>query len=192
MSITEAMIVDVSRPDVPSGPGTNQEALVRFKLTSDRDTVMGSSAKLAGFSDNQGKPTAGIRLKVPPRLRTAFRVLFRYGQALRRRHGQGMRRHIKFDDTERNLFLNVKLPGDEKWSRVSLEVARRGLRARDLASDGDLERRLDIGGPLADGDRPRAMSLSTDNGNPPAARQSGPTPSGSSWTGRRSGSLAMD
>ena len=144
--VTEQMIEKIHKPDVPSGPGTKSEMIVVFKHASTRDSVMGASAKLAPFTDTSGRPTAGLRLEVPPSLRVSFAILYKYGQMLRTRHGQGLRRHVKFDDIDMTLYLNIKLPGDEKWSRVSLEVARRGMKARDKLASDELERRLDMGG----------------------------------------------
>ena len=178
--VTEATIESITRPDVPSGPGVRLEVIVTFFLSSVRDSVMGASSKLASFIDTTGKPTAGIRLEVPPAHRVDFSVLFKYGQMLRTRHGQGLRRHVKFEDVERSLFLNVKLPGDDAWSRVTVDVARRGLRSRNLARDVDVERRMDINGPSAADGRPRAASTSAQpmQTTPPSQQQS-------TWTGRR-------
>ena len=180
LQVTEDKIEDVYRPSMKSGPGVLNEVVVVFVLASTRDMVMGASAKLAPYVDGSGKPTAGIRIQVPSALKSHFGVLFRYGQVLRTRHGIGFRRHIKFNDIDRALFLNVKLPGDETWSRVSYEVARRGLRARETLRDNDLERRLDVNGPSAAG-RPRASSESS---VPMLLDQ--PAPTTAPWTGRRS------
>lgn len=173
-------IEEVSRVSLPSGPGVRDEVLVRFKDAVLRDTVMSSASKLAPFVDAEGRATAGMRLEVPPKLQQSFRVLFKYGQNLRARHGAGTRRHVKFCDTERNLFLNVKLPGDESWSRVSTEVALRGMRARQSITDDQLERRLDITGPLKENPRPRAASTA---GPPPPTQAS-------AWMRRSGGSTS--
>lgn len=133
------------------------EVIVRFKHNKDRDTVLGSVGKLSDCINEQGRPTAGVRIQVLAHLQASFRSLFKYGQMLRARYGQGTRRHIKFDDTNQSLFLNAKLPGDESWSQVSLDVARRGLKAREVLTDEEMERRLDITGPLAP--RPHSASL---------------------------------
>lgn len=142
---------------------------------------MGAASKLSSFIDVNGKATAGMRMEVPSRLQQSFRVLFKYGQNLRARHGQGTRRHVKFCDLERNLFLNIKLPGDEGWSKVSLEVAMRGMRARETMSNGQLERRLDITGPFTSQPRPRASSTAGPSGPPPPTQAS-------AWTRRSGGS----
>ena len=73
---------------------------------------------------DNGIPTAGLRLEIPEELMGQFRLLSRFGARLRARHGSGTKRHIKFDDLEGALFMNIKLPGDEAWSRVTAETAR--------------------------------------------------------------------
>ena len=174
--LSMSTLESVSRPDIPSGPGVSNEVLVTFNAVSVRDQVMGTASKLAPFVDANGKPTAGMRIQIPRRLQTDFRILFKYGQTLRTRHGEGTRRHVKFEDTTRSLYLNVKLPGDEQWSRVSTELASRGLRAREVANDGVLEKRLDITGTA----RPRSSSTSA----PPNPIRP------SAWTARRSDSVS--
>ena len=182
--ITEVMIEHISRPEIPSGPAVRDEVLVIFREVAVRDMVMGSSAMLAQCVDESGRPTAGVRLEVPPPLRTAFRVLYKFGQSLRSKYGQGTRRHIKFDDMERTLFLNARLPGDENWTRISLAVAKKGLRSRELLADDEVERRFDISGPFPQ--RPRARSE--------GQLSNGPTPMDtarpSAWTGARAGSTS--
>ena len=169
-------VEDVSRVQLPSGPGVTDEVLVRFRTAVLRDLVMGSASRLGTFIDRDGRATAGMRMEVPTKLQQSFRVLFKYGSNLRARHGPGTRRHVKFCDTDHTLYLNVKLPGDDSWSRVSLQVAIRGMRARETINDGQLERRLDITGPFQDARR-RATSVTA----PPKPTEA------SAWT-RRAGS----
>ena len=176
-NLTEDMVESISRPDFPSGPMAVSEALVRFARVEFRDNVMGSSARLAGKIDSAGKPTAGIRVEVPKSLTSCFKTLERYGQQLRSRHGPGTRRHVKFDDIDHSLYLNAKLPGDVRWTKISLDVARRGIKTREKLTSADIERRMDIGG-TADPERPRAVSTS---GATPMETQ----PSAPVWTGRR-------
>lgn len=167
-------VTEVSRPAIPSSSLARNEIIVLFSSISIRDTVVGASGKLASFVDNAGKPTAGIRMEVSPALRTTFSALYKFGQHLRTRHGAQTRKHVKFDDLEKTLFLNIKLPGDEKWSRVSLEVAKRGLRTREALTNEALERRLDVAGQPAL-DRPRAASVSSMDTAPPATNPIAPS-----------------
>ena len=178
-SISENMIEDIVAARIPSGPGVDREAIITFKDARTRDLVMGSASKLAEYIDSNGKPTAGMRMEIPSFLQQEFRVLFRYGQTLRTRHGVGTRRHVKFDEMEKSLYLNVRLPRDDRWSLVSLEMAKRGLRTKELIDGDRLEQRLDIGGPIQD--KPRSMSLGDNAGQPPGS---------SGWTGRRAESVS--
>lgn len=72
-------------------------------------------------------PTAGTRLEIPLELRETFKLLARFRTRLRARHGLGTKRHIEFDDYLGSLFINIKLPGDESWTRVSPSMARNDL-----------------------------------------------------------------
>ena len=65
-NVTESMFEEVSKTLLPSGPGVKDEVLVRFKDARVRDSVIGSAARLAPFHDDSGRPTAGIRIEVPP------------------------------------------------------------------------------------------------------------------------------
>lgn len=121
-SVSGNMIESVTPVRVPSGPGVFEEVLLVLANPRVRDLIVGASAKLANFKDADGRPMAGIRIEVPPFLTPSFKTLFRFGQTLRARHGVGTRRHVKFNDTSMSLYLNVCLPGDKRWSRVSLEV----------------------------------------------------------------------
>ena len=94
-----------------------------------RDLTVVNSVNLSGRVDKSGKPTAGLRLEIPPELRDTFRLLSRFGTRLRARHGEGTKRHVKFDDYEGSLYANIKLPGDTTWTRVSPEMARKDLQA---------------------------------------------------------------
>ena len=101
----------------------NKEALVTFYCPRKRDVVVANSPNLSNLMDN-GVPTAGLRLEIPNELMSQFRLLTRFGTRLRARHGAGTKRHVKFDDIEGSLYMNIKLPGDESWSKVSVETAR--------------------------------------------------------------------
>ena len=106
-----------------------REVLVTFYDKKKRDLVMTHSPSLANMIDREGKPTAGIRLEIPPELNDTFRLLSRFGARLRARHGAGTKRHVKFDDFSGSLFANIKLPGDLNWTKVTPAMAREDLDA---------------------------------------------------------------
>lgn len=163
-AVGQDLIETVERAEIPSGQGVKDEVLVRFRSTDTRDSIIGASSKLSSHVDPDGRPTAGIRLEIPANLRGIFRTLRRYGNQVRARHGPGTRSHIKFNDEDRTLFLNVRLPGDSSWSRIDTTFARRGLTVKDGEDARQLEARLDINGPLAPRpNRPRAASVASTN-----------------------------
>ena len=123
-------IETISRVDDPVAAGiVNSEVLVVFSSAEKRDAVMMNANKLAGMVDSAGAPVAGIRLEVPQELVPTFRLLSRFGARLRARHGEGTKRHIKFDDFNASLYAVIKLPGDQQWTRVSPDTARKDLEA---------------------------------------------------------------
>ena len=123
--VNQVDIIKVRRSADPFVPdGIVDEAVVVFRDKKVRDLVMSHSVNLAGSVDGRGKPTAGTRIELPPELRDTFRLLSRFGTRLRARHGEGTKRHVKFDDFEGSLYVNIKLPGDESWTRISPEMAR--------------------------------------------------------------------
>ena len=63
-------------------------------------------------------------MEVPDFLGNTFKVLERHGHALRARHGPELKRHVKYDDEEMSLFVNVRLPGQEPWIKVTPDFVR--------------------------------------------------------------------
>ena len=60
-----------------------------------------------------------------------FKNLEAFGFALKRRHGDCFRKHIKFDDYEETLYIQVGLRKDKEemdWTRYSSQEARDGLK----------------------------------------------------------------
>lgn len=109
--------------------GGRDEVIVTMKDKKSRDLLMVSSVNLADRVDAAGRPTAGTRIEVPDELKDTLRLLNRFGARLRSRHGPGTKRHVKFDEFAGSLFCNVKLPGDESWTRVTPQMAREDLGA---------------------------------------------------------------
>ena len=97
------------------------EVLVVFKSTSIRDAVARCAPKLASAQDIGGvRP--GIRMEIPQPLMTKFKMMEKHGHSLRNKHGKDLKRHIKFNDDDKSLVLEVKLPGEESWIRLSAET----------------------------------------------------------------------
>ena len=203
-------VVAVPDPRLPNS-SVNNEVLVTFHCPRKRDILLSNSPNLSSFVDGAGRPTAGIRLEIPAELDDTFRLLARFGTRLRARHGEGTKRHIKFDDIEASLFINVKLPGDEVWSRVSPAMAKADLDQTTREESARLMKRISAGagqGPrqrlaapaTTPGQRPRANGGGAQSVTRDLATSSGATPQGNpnvapstssgarAWAPRRGGS----
>ena len=121
----DSRIVRVRRSRPPRQSRVKFEVLVTFDDKFTRDMISAHGKNLADFIDASGYPTAGIRLDYPAHLGASFRTLDWYGKEMRDRHGKGTRRNIKFDDDEESLYLDICLPDEEYWHRITPEVARR-------------------------------------------------------------------
>ena len=53
-----------------------------------------------------------------------FKLLENHGRELKGRYRTEFKRHIRFDDEKKGIFLNIKIPGDTTWTRVDPSVAR--------------------------------------------------------------------
>ena len=113
------------------------EVRVLFKDIETRDMIHSYAPNLA---DKRGE--AGMRLEVPSHLLGQFKSLERYGRHLKGIHGQQMRWHIKYDDSELNMFLNVKLSEDDKWNKVDFTTAREEIRSQEASSASSFRERL--------------------------------------------------
>ena len=159
--MNEEQIAEVRRVR-SAGKLIKNEVLVVFIDLESRDTVTSYARNLASQKDAQGNPTAGLRLDIPSQLMGIFKLLEAHGRKLRARYGPDFKRHVRFDDSERSLFLNVKLPGEESWSHVSPSLAR-SIEKEDeqsAATRGRYGYSKPTGSPLIHGDgnrRPRTF-----------------------------------
>ena len=96
--------------------------LVEFTDAATRELILSYARNLASYIDDEGKPTAGIRMQIPDFLEREFKLLENYGYQMRR-HGVGTRRIIKYDIIERNLMLSYKPPNSEEWTRITPQMA---------------------------------------------------------------------
>ena len=123
--LTTDQICRVRRSKPPRKARVRFEALVTFSDKYGRDLVSSHGRNLADYVDSTGLPTAGIRMDYPAYLGVAFRSLDWYGKQMRDRHGKGTRRNIKFDDEEEGLYIDVCLPQQDYWHRITPEEARK-------------------------------------------------------------------
>ena len=101
----------------------HDEVMVRLRSSALRDYVSGHVANLSSFVDDNGRPTAGLRMEIPDHLRTQFQDLQSYGRALYKQHGTGFKRHVRFDDREKTLYMDIRLPGSDDWLFVDHKMA---------------------------------------------------------------------
>ena len=109
----------VRRTKAPKRSSVNHEVSVVFLTKTVRDNVSAHGKDLACFKDNDGWPTAGLRIEYPAHLAMDFRTLEWYGREMRLKHGRGTRRNIKFDDEEEMLYIDVCLPDTDFWHRIT-------------------------------------------------------------------------
>ena len=166
-------VVAIPDPDYTVG-NLNKEALVTFFCPRKRDMLLSRSPNLAARTDASGRPTAGLRLEIPDELVGQFKILSRFGTRLRARHGLGTKRHIKFEDLDGSLFMNIKLPGDESWSKVTVDTAKADMDRTARAESVDLLKR--ISNKTVSGPRERLAAPAAPN---PVNLHSGPTTMGS-------------
>ena len=108
---------------------SHHEVCVTFTSVDDRDYIAGRSYNLSTHIDDQGKPQAGVRMDIPGFLMPTFKDLNTYGRIARNTYGKDIRKYIKFDDDELDLFLEIRLPGSTNWLRIAPP------RARELIAD---------------------------------------------------------
>ena len=98
------------------------EALVVFKDIETRDNVARHATNLAAWDGKTPRPS--LRMEIPGHLNATFKMLERHGHTLKTRHGADLKRHIRFDDDELDLVLDVKLPKEDNWTRLSPQYVR--------------------------------------------------------------------
>ena len=94
------------------------EILITFRDMVERDFYFSKAHNLAVYRADQGSPTAGLRMDVPPYLLQTFWLLNDQGFEIRLVHGKETKRYVKFDDEAQSLYLEVKLPGQSSWVKI--------------------------------------------------------------------------
>ena len=138
-------VIRARRTRQPRRSPTQYEVAVVFLDKHVRDVVASHGKNLAGFTDENGSSTAGVRLEYPGYLGREFRDLDWYGREMRQRHGKGTRRNIKFNDDDNTLYLDICLPGEDFWHRIPHTEAR-DYRQR-IQTEKSRQSRLSLEGP---------------------------------------------
>ena len=102
----------------------NNEVLITFTDKYARDEVAAGAKNLSEYKNEAGDPTAGLRLNYPNHLGADFKALEWYGAEMRKIHGDGTRRSIKFDDEVDGLCIDIKIPAEADWHRIRPDDAK--------------------------------------------------------------------
>ena len=116
--------------------------MVVFYDIESRDLVAAHSKHLSSAVDDQGNPTAGLRMDIPLHLMSTFKLLEAHGHKMRMRYGSDFKRHVRFDDGRKSLYLNVRLPGERLWTRISPDFA--GECAREMESSDEMKEKFGL------------------------------------------------
>ena len=96
-----------------------------FTTVAARDLVQSYARNLADQVDPNNKPLAGLRMEIPERLLGDFKGLEQYGHAMHTKHGKEFKRHIKMDDSLKQLYMDVYLPRPKAWARVDMSLVKK-------------------------------------------------------------------
>ena len=136
----------VSRPEKSrtnlAASAVHSEVVVEFRDKFVRDQVMACGPKLAGYVDRDKRPTCGMRLEIPKHLAPSFSILNRYGASLKKKAGTQVKKHIKFDNFGKCMFIQVKVDGDGEWMNVSVDEARASNTRSDMKKNQRLRQIL--------------------------------------------------
>ena len=124
--MNDERIAEVRRLRLSGAGRIKDKVLVIFCGIESRDTVTSYAKSLAEQVSSDGTPLAGLRMEIPSHLMGLIRLLEGHGRNLKKKYGAEFKRHIRFYDTERSLYLNVRLPGDDAWTRIG-PLGRSGL-----------------------------------------------------------------
>ena len=87
--------------------------------------VQSYAHNLGDWVSRDGKPEAGLRMEIPDRMRGDFKQLEQYGHAMREKHGEGLKRHIKMDDAGMFLYIDLYIPKMKQWTRVDMALVKK-------------------------------------------------------------------
>ena len=122
--LQSAPIEKIERVRLPSASHIHNELRVIFRDPSGRDSISSKGKLLASYHDSNGRPLAGFRMDIPEYLASDHKLLNDYGYRMKRVHGKETRKFVKFDESSFSLVLELKLPGDHTWLRITPQLAR--------------------------------------------------------------------
>ena len=98
-------------------PKYKDEVIVTFAEKATRDAVKAQAYLLA-----EHREEAGMRLHIPDHLQKSFRALMNLSYELKKKH-PALKRNIKFDEDNLDLFMDILTTPDGAWRRVDREQA---------------------------------------------------------------------
>ena len=113
--VADTDIAGVRKVKGTKGFGAENECLVILKDTDTRDLVCSHAHNLAGQKLLPNEQVSNIRLEIPAHLRETFRTLDQHGHLLKVKYGKQLRRHIRYDNENLSLYLEVRKNADERW-----------------------------------------------------------------------------
>ena len=117
------------------------EVSVLFNEIAARDRVAAHGKNLAPYQNQDGTPSAGMRIEYPDFLGYTFRSLDWFGKDLKNRFG-GLKRNIRYDDDKQTLCMDVLFADAERWERISAAVAIEEKKMFDEENESNLRQRL--------------------------------------------------
>ena len=163
---------------------------MEFEDGNTRDNMLMRGPMLASYRDGKGRPTAGIRLHIPGHLMGVFKTLESFGHYLRNKHGNAFCKHIKFDEFDCSLFIQVGMKRENEktdWTNYTAVEASDAMKKFNLKKKGNT---FDfLASPPADNSAggSRGNRNNADDGMDTSS--SSPTTSGSSQRARGAGQL---
>ena len=134
--------IRIRRTIVPGRTKIKNEVLLTFNNKYNRDKICSHAKNLASKTSEDGSPTAGLRLDYPEHLAKDFRALEAYGAYLRRTRGKEMKRNYRFNDDDESIYMDIRLPNDTEWLRITAEMAREQNKRKNATSNNNIRRRI--------------------------------------------------
>ena len=156
---TSVKIDNIRHADQAKNSKITSEVVVEFADVDSRDSIKSYASGLA-----VAKGAAGLRLDIPPCLKGSFRVLNEHGTSIVKIYGKEVKRNIKFDDTNQDLMMDIKLPTSSTWHNVTIQQAREARKIRESLDMQNIKRAAIGGTPSSsaaaiDQDKARALML---------------------------------
>ena len=134
--------MEVKRVFSQPGSTAQDQVLVTFSSIALRDEVKSMARNLSSQDRN-----TGVQIEAPDHLRSHYQAFQRLAFQLKRKH-PGLRRNVKFYDSELSLTMDVKISTDSEWKSIMYSQAREILKKTRVRTESfsleELEEMADI------------------------------------------------